>query len=148
MYNVTCFVLQLAHLLARWEDKASRIRLKRFVFFSTFQLAYLLPDRGAHLLHDVLVGWVEREGEQRRTTTHPPDITQETLRPQRSLTLSYCLNVPLKLPDESCHISNDVSLSLHLQIGTNAKKLTQFHRWVQSQNSQLYFPHWKVPYML
>lgn len=37
MQNVTCFVLQLAHLPAQREDKAFRIWLKRFVF-CTFQL--------------------------------------------------------------------------------------------------------------
>lgn len=37
MQNVTCFVLQPAHLLAQREDKAFGIRLKRFVF-CTFQL--------------------------------------------------------------------------------------------------------------
>lgn len=62
MHNVTCFVLQLAHLLAWWEDKAFWIRLKRFVFFSTFQLACLFPDRGAPLLHNVPVQWVGRRG--------------------------------------------------------------------------------------
>lgn len=62
MHNVTCFVLQLAHLLAQWEDKAFWIRLKRFLFFSTFQLACLFPDRGAPLLHNVPVQWVGRRG--------------------------------------------------------------------------------------
>lgn len=37
MQNVTCFVLQPAHLLAQREDKAFGIRLKRSVF-CTFQL--------------------------------------------------------------------------------------------------------------
>lgn len=61
MHNETCFVLQLAHLLARWGDKAWRIRLKRFVFLSTFQWAelfFLAED--ARLRQNGPVRWVER----------------------------------------------------------------------------------------
>lgn len=51
MRTVTCFVLQLAHLPARREDKAFRIWLKRFVF-GTFKLP-LTWRRSPHLPHSV-----------------------------------------------------------------------------------------------
>lgn len=87
-----CFVLQLAHLLARCEDNALGIRLKRFVFFSAFQLADLFPGTGADLRHHVPVQEVKSGRRCIRLT-------------ERSV----------------CHVSNDVYLCLLRQTGTNTK---------------------------
>lgn len=140
MHNVTCFVLQLAHLLARWEDKAFWIRLKRFVFFSTFQLACLFPDRGAPLLHNVPVQWVGRRGavvDNDASGRNKVGISGPTAEARRV--------------DESCHMLTTRPYHCVSKLAPapkKKKKLTQIHERVQSQNSLLYFPHWQVPYML
>lgn len=103
-HNMTCFVWQLAHLRARREDKALGIRLKRFAFFSTFQLADLFPNRGADLLHNAPVLEVKRRG------------VGDHASGRRNVRIPH---PSPRLFDGRCHIFTDVYLCLQKQTGAN-----------------------------
>lgn len=159
MQNVTCFVLQLAHLPAQREDKAFRIWLKRFVF-CTFQLPLArrrspFPTQCANWRVERKKMAVKMDQKNNRCTlltqhkkwhaSYIHDIPETKWKP-RSLTKMHFNTTPWwRLSDFPEWL---LSLCLHKQSnGTNAKSLTQFLKWVQKQNSLLYFSHLWEPYI-
>lgn len=158
--NVTCFVLQLAHLLAQREDKAFRIRLKRFVF-CTFQLP--LTWRKSPSPTQCANPRMERRRAalKMETKMRPVDIKMERLHwfvcsvhdiPE-TITVSakvfdwdVCLNVCSVFTTLPWRLT-DFLMFAWASNGTNAKSLTQFLKWVQKRNSLLSFPHSQVTYI-
>ncbi len=150
MQNVTCFVLQLAHLpVQRWGRSLQNL-IEKICFLRFSITSYLTEEPISHTVCQSKDGGKkERQwrwgGKKKNKKKKCLLLTQN-----KRWLASYCMLMILMRQSWQCSKFLDEGWLTYVAVvimfaqasnGTNFKSLTQFLKWVQKQSSLLCFPH-------